>query len=313
MFTAEERADIAGFSVGIAIDRWAPACWRILNVMAFSPNASVERFAKFVGAVIPILPCHQCREHFQSYVATTPPPHTTSEATQRWLVEFHNIVSDRAGSPKMSFDAVREDTLAALDGDALGPGHDLWAFVLAVATLFKPAQRVLVQTLVDEIRGFPVTLVADAVAKWYPFALDTASALFQSALRARNEWATGWAEKWTLFEAVESFASPNLYEHLGITDAAERTRMGTLFHARMLGANEARRAAYDRINGTSSQLSLSDYMAPHVYEKEEPTSPQRTPKWTATQVALFVIFIVVAVIICILIIYLTTRRDSGKQ
>ncbi len=123
-------------------------------------------------------------------------------------------------------------------------------------------------------------------------------------------------EKWTLSEAVESFASPHLYEHLGIADASERTRMGTLFHARVLGMNEARRAAYDRINGTSGQRSLSDYISPHVDKKEEPnmdTPTQSTIKWTPTQVALFVFVILMVLCILIIFLYLATRRNSGNK
>jgi hypothetical protein len=328
-FTVAEKEEISSHSLGISMDRWAPACWRMLNAAAFGPQCQTQWFSRLLHSLVDVIICPMCQAHFLDYLTLNPPPQDLGadvKACSAWLVDFHNDVSVRSGNPAMDLETVRSKTTAALStGGGLQPAIDLFAFMLAVATLYRGSeQKQSMQTFIEEITNlFPVRAAADALEET-PFDLASAATLFASVLAARNAWATTSGVDqpgWTLLEAIEQFAPPGLYESLGITDPTERLDLERRFQERVEGVREARKRAYDRINGTRAQPSLADYIEPASMLPSATatgtmtgTAPPKGKAWTAAQLAGLVVGLVVLVILLSVIIALAVsawNRRSG--
>jgi len=247
--TIQEKAEIARYGLLISMDRWAPACWRSLNYIAFGNEvvASSAKFSRLMSALTPLIPCPMCREHLQQYLIDHPLKETHDAG--EWLVELHNSVSKRTGAPSMSYTDVKTETHLTLTAHEVQASNDIWAFLFVVATLYVPEkQKTFLRIFLEEVAFmFPVGAVTKAMGG-STLLLDSPKALFGYVLSARNSWAASCGEEEdSLFDAVERSAMPQLYETLGITDPSDAARLRVLFDARTHNHRLARDRAYERI------------------------------------------------------------------
>jgi hypothetical protein len=335
-FNATEKAEIDSYALGISMERWAPACWRLLNALAFGANNNSDWFATLLTSLAPILPCPICRDHFRTYMNEIPPPSGTKiegEASQRWLVTFHNSVSRRTGSVEMRFEDVREDIVQLLhadDGHALAVCDDLWTFLFAVGALYvEDSQTDSVRIFIEELCNmFPVKGAADALVE-HPFSLETAGSLFASVLGARNLWADTVRASgavgppaWTLYEAIERFAPPQLFVDLGATDSVEHEKLAALFRVRREGMRDARQRAHARIAGTAGKdASLIDsadrhHRSPAALRADVDAAPSTTPagtSWSTGQIVGLVCGLGTLVFLLSLIILMADAARRKRQ
>lgn len=103
-FTIFGMRKIPQYHIGLTIDRWGPAAWNTLHVVAHafprSPtNEQRLQTAQFLHLFAEHLPCPACREHFKEYLAK----HLNDNALQNRtsMIEFmhdaHNDVNHRLG------------------------------------------------------------------------------------------------------------------------------------------------------------------------------------------------------------------------
>lgn len=326
-FTQEEKGAIAALSIGISMEIWSPACWRLLNVLCFGARCDPDWFATLMESLVSLLPCPMCRHHLSEYIEKNPPPRGTDdpETSQRWLVSFHNSTSKRLGQPEREFDTVRDETLTFLtanEGKAFSSCNDLWTFLLAVGTLYTsashgPSMKVFIEELCNL---FPIQAAADALED-HPIGLDTAATLFTSVLGARNRWAAGARgalevepPEWGYVEAVEKFAPPQLYEALGVVDPADISRLNEMFRARTEQIRLLQRKAYARINGTNGIDSLAHYTSTHNsgcqgcgQHSGMHTHPSDMHEWSNSQITGVVLAVIGGLVLLIILIFMATK------
>lgn len=79
----------------------------------------------FIYSYVGALPCVVCRKHFEEVLAQVPfPSESENLAYFKWSVDVHNIVNNRLGKPRVSYDdALREWA----SGCGASPDYDKWA------------------------------------------------------------------------------------------------------------------------------------------------------------------------------------------
>ena len=103
-----------------SIDSWGPAGWTYLHTVTFTypMQPTIEdrtTFVDFLFAFAAVIPCYRCRTDFKGMVQT----HfgTKQEAIEskhlenrnvlsKIIVEFHNIVNEKIGKKRMSYENV---------------------------------------------------------------------------------------------------------------------------------------------------------------------------------------------------------------
>ena len=92
---------------------WGPSLWRVLHSFAFSLNYEQDKtvyskkrqeLLNFIESLQYLLPCEECRLHFQEYIQTHTP--TKAENLAYWTFDLHNSVNERIGKPHYSFEDV---------------------------------------------------------------------------------------------------------------------------------------------------------------------------------------------------------------
>lgn len=94
---------------------WGPLVWNFLHAVTFhlpektgdDPNLQKEALTSLFNALRTLIPCDECRQHFTRYIDTHPIDYSSVESVQRWMVDFHNCVSDRLNKPEYDFEEVR--------------------------------------------------------------------------------------------------------------------------------------------------------------------------------------------------------------
>ena len=76
--------------LGVALERWAPACWAWLHQGGISPRV--------IQLLSQLLPCVNCRIHLQQYLTVFP----VTVPTDVWLWMLHNDVNRRTGARLLS-------------------------------------------------------------------------------------------------------------------------------------------------------------------------------------------------------------------
>lgn len=120
---------------------WAHETWRLLHRQSFyidlheSGNPEAQRaFLIILHALVPQLPCTDCRVHFAAFLKAEPPPKPGKYEPEeyrfaKYIWMFHNRVNARLGKDQVPFPAVvdfyvnnNQDALcAAQKEDALAP------------------------------------------------------------------------------------------------------------------------------------------------------------------------------------------------
>jgi hypothetical protein len=85
---------------------WGPFFWHTIHIVALGypqePTYAHKKAAKeFFESLSNLIPCPQCREHYQQHLQRMPiTPHLDRRADLfRWTVELHNEVNKSLGKP----------------------------------------------------------------------------------------------------------------------------------------------------------------------------------------------------------------------
>ena len=82
---------------------WGPPCWAMMHSLAASVDASSrDAFCRFLHGLSALLPCPECKQHFQDFLAEHPPETTVRdrESASRYCFDLHNRVNDSLGKPQ---------------------------------------------------------------------------------------------------------------------------------------------------------------------------------------------------------------------
>jgi hypothetical protein len=95
------------------MDRAGPPLWAALHTLAFAypeqATAQDRQWSRaFVESLAHLLPCAQCRVHFQRLLEhDLPLRNATRDEFARWTVDAHNTVNARLGKPHVSYEEAR--------------------------------------------------------------------------------------------------------------------------------------------------------------------------------------------------------------
>ena len=100
----------------LSIDRWGPAAWGFLHTVTFvyplePTRADRVALYEYIVAFSAVIPCVECRRHFQSMVerdVTSPSSAAlgSRDAASRLAVQWHNSVNARIGKPILPYERV---------------------------------------------------------------------------------------------------------------------------------------------------------------------------------------------------------------
>lgn len=124
----------------LAITEWGPSFWHTLHTVAWTTHAIEEPTPEqrrdahaFVAAFARVIPCPECREHFQDLArddlaaGTEAPAFASRGAFAARTVEWHNAVNRRLGKPERSLESVRRDYFEGDPRQARGRGGGVLA------------------------------------------------------------------------------------------------------------------------------------------------------------------------------------------
>jgi hypothetical protein len=125
---------------------WGPSLWRTLHSIAFSISYDHDSFEKrkqffdLIESLRTLLPCEECRLHFEAYVNENKPQKASDLAY--WTFELHNSVNKRLGKPQYSFDDVsklylNKDAQCTMDCAMKKKDEDNTVLVLGLVLLFS--------------------------------------------------------------------------------------------------------------------------------------------------------------------------------
>jgi hypothetical protein len=95
------------------MDRVGPPLWAALHTLAFAypeqATAQDRQWSRaFVESLAHLLPCAQCRAHFQRLLEhDLPLRNATRDEFAHWTVDAHNAVNARLGKPCVSYEEAR--------------------------------------------------------------------------------------------------------------------------------------------------------------------------------------------------------------
>lgn len=83
---------------------WARIHWRAVDSASrFDPDAEWS----WLKAILFILPCGECKQHWNTFCASQPPDLSSAEAYFAWTVAVHNSVNAKLNKPIMEIDDAR--------------------------------------------------------------------------------------------------------------------------------------------------------------------------------------------------------------
>jgi hypothetical protein len=251
-FTADEKAEMLKCYTGIAMARWAPSCWKMLNGFFFRPAADAKVLRTLLESCAGSLPCPICRKHMQDYMATKPFPdgkNETPEERQQWLVTFHNAVSARTGGTVMpAFETVaKEVTTRPIDAHV----RDWWDYTLAVATLYEPhTQNLLLRNYWDSSANLLPCKLANAMKEQDEHFLKCPDSMLTALLALPD---CPYPDR---LSALAEFVPPAMLGATFPVTTDEREMLHRSFSMRMQGLQDIRQRATKRLQGLSSSSAV---------------------------------------------------------
>jgi hypothetical protein len=114
--------------MGTCPDKFGPYFWGTLHLAAlFGDDVS-----SLAEAYTRNLPCPACRVHFTKVLNENPiPKDAPAEKAFLWSVDVHNIVNERLGKPKISYDVAFEKW-SKCEKEKVLKLTDFWPFALAI-------------------------------------------------------------------------------------------------------------------------------------------------------------------------------------
>ena len=91
--------------------QWGPSAWLFLHSVSFqypeNPNDQDKNNYKiFFESLQNILPCPNCREHYQKNLKENPMNLESRESLIKWVIDLHNAVNKKNSKKEYSYDEV---------------------------------------------------------------------------------------------------------------------------------------------------------------------------------------------------------------
>jgi hypothetical protein len=83
---------------------WGPGAWKFLHQITFyypddpTPKQQTQALNLFTS-LRTLLPCEECRAHYDSDLNLHPPDTSSKTSLSQWLIDLHNRVNVRLGKP----------------------------------------------------------------------------------------------------------------------------------------------------------------------------------------------------------------------
>lgn len=93
---------------------WGPAAWKFLHSVTFAypdkPTLSQKRdIEQFFYNLKTLLPCEECKIHFEKEILRHPPDSNSKLSISTWLVDIHNRINRRLGKKHFTYEeAIKE-------------------------------------------------------------------------------------------------------------------------------------------------------------------------------------------------------------
>ena len=93
--------------------QWGPAAWLFLHSVSFQypENPTVQdknNYKIFFESLQNILPCPNCREHYQKNIQENPMNLESRESLIKWVIDLHNAVNKKNSKKEYSYDEVKD-------------------------------------------------------------------------------------------------------------------------------------------------------------------------------------------------------------
>jgi len=93
--------------------QWGPSAWLFLHSVTFQypenpTDQDKNNYKIFFESLQNILPCPQCREHYQKNIQENPMNLESRDELIQWLVNLHNAVNGGNSKKEYSYDEVKD-------------------------------------------------------------------------------------------------------------------------------------------------------------------------------------------------------------
>jgi len=93
--------------------QWGPAAWLFLHSVTFQypenpTDQDKNNYKIFFDSLQNILPCPQCREHYQKNLKENPMNLESRESLIKWVIDLHNAVNKKNSKKEYSYDEVND-------------------------------------------------------------------------------------------------------------------------------------------------------------------------------------------------------------
>ena len=93
--------------------QWGPSAWLFLHSVSFQypedpTDQDKNNYKIFFESLQNILPCPNCREHYQKNIQENPMNLESRESLIKWVIELHNIVNQKNSKKEYSYDEVKD-------------------------------------------------------------------------------------------------------------------------------------------------------------------------------------------------------------
>lgn len=116
------------------VAEWGPAAWKFLHAVTFAyPETPTlaEQVAveQMFGSLRFLLPCAQCRTHYETEIRAHPPDTRSRATLSAWLVDLHNRVNLRLGKGTVTYREAEVAFSSQCSRDCGGSAEDAFARV----------------------------------------------------------------------------------------------------------------------------------------------------------------------------------------
>ena len=93
--------------------QWGPAAWLFLHSVTFQypenpTDQDKNNYKIFFDSLQNILPCPNCREHYQKNLKENPMNLESRESLIKWVIDLHNAVNKKNSKKEYSYDEVKD-------------------------------------------------------------------------------------------------------------------------------------------------------------------------------------------------------------
>jgi len=93
--------------------QWGPSAWLFLHSVSFQypenpTDQDKNNYKIFFESLQNILPCPNCREHYQKNLKENPMNLESRESLIKWVIDLHNAVNKKNSKKEYSYDEVND-------------------------------------------------------------------------------------------------------------------------------------------------------------------------------------------------------------